>query len=366
MNILRELKAQLEEKRTQAKAEADKGNVAEAKALIAEMKDIKDKIDVQEALIEDEKGQVSNKVKQSEGKNAKNIAKDAFKAFVTGKQLTEDMKNAVVVSEDGAALVPTELVPTLLEAKAQRVSLKDYVQVIPVSAPSGSVPVEKDAGALLVDFDELGDLEEQGLAFESVKFAVKSKGALTPVTKSLVADSAFGIPAIVETAFARKAVRTENNDILTVAKAGKTAVALTDIASLRKSVNKDLDPAARIGGVIVMNQDAYDVIDGELDSNGRPLLTQSVTDPNIKIFKDMEVVVLSNKELPTVAGKAPMFYGSLQGVLFFDREQYEVAVSEHSMFNKNAIAFRIIERYDVKGGTTEDFVYAEMTIPAEA
>jgi HK97 family phage major capsid protein len=205
-------------------------------------------------------------------------------------------------------------------------------------------------------------MAEGSSQFRSVSFAVKNKGLITPVSNLLLKDSTFGIPAIVANDFARKAVRSENADIIAAAKAGKTAKALTNIASLKKSINKDIDPAAAINGIILMNQDAYDQLDAEVDGNGRPLLTASVTDANVKMFKGLQVVVLSNAELPTVGGKAPLFYGSLQGILFFDPNQYEVAISDHAGFKQNSTLMRVTERYDVKGGTTEDYVYGELTI----
>jgi HK97 family phage major capsid protein len=276
--------------------------------------------------------------------------------------MTEEMKNAIVTTTDGGALIPEELVNQLLEAKKQLISLKQFVQVIPVSAPSGSVPVETDTNALLVDFDQISDLAEQGLSFSSVSYSVKNKGALTPVSNLLIKDSAFGIPAIVAANFAKKAVRTENADIIAALKAGKTAKALTNIASLKKSINKDIDPAAAVNGVIVMNADSYDMLDNEVDGNSRPLLTASVTDPNVKLFKGLQVVVLSNSELPTVGGKAPLFYGSLDGVAFFDKNEYEIAVSDQAGFKQNATYMRIIERFDVKQVLGDNYVYGELTI----
>jgi HK97 family phage major capsid protein len=358
---LRELLESIQNKKSEARALVEGGKPSEAKAMLQEIKDLQDRFDVESALEEEEKGGV--KVENKKTTVVENTAVEAFKNFVTRKPMTEEMRNALQegTSADGGVLVPAELIGTILEAKKQLVSLKNFVQVIPVTAPSGSVPVAISNTDTLVDFSELTDIAEGSPQFRSVSFAVKNKGMITPVSNLLLRDT-NGIPAIVAKDFARKAVRSENADIIAAAKDGKTAKSLTNIASLKKSINKDIDPAAAAGGVIIMNQDAYDVFDNEVDSNGRPLLATSVADTNVKYFKGLQVVVLSNAELPTNAGKAPLFYGSLNGVLFFDPSQYEVAVSDHAGFRQMSTLMRVTERYDVKGGTTEDFVYGELTI----
>ncbi|USK78962.1 phage major capsid protein [Peribacillus frigoritolerans] len=362
---LREMKASIEAKKVEMRKLLDEKKVDEAKAMTGELKTLQDAFDVEFELAETEKGEIE--VKNQSKKGEASIEAQAFKNFVNRKSLTEDMKNALKTSpnEDGGALVPVELVEVLVEAKKQLVSLKDFVQVIPVSAPSGSVPVAEGDNGALIDFTEMTDLTEASQKFRSVAYSAKSKGCITPVSNQLLKDAVFGIPAIVTNDFAKRATRSENADILTEAKAGKTAVQITNIAGLKKSINVDIDPAAKLDGVIIMNQDAYDKFDNEVDTNGRPLLSSSVQDADVKTFKGLQVVVLSNAELPTTGTttkKAPIFYGSLKGILFFDKGEYEVAVSDAAGFRQNATLMRVIERYDVKGGAKEDYVYAELTI----
>jgi HK97 family phage major capsid protein len=359
---LRELLETINNMKGEAR-ELAKTDVVKAKAIIEEIKNLEERFNVEMQLIEDQKEGIE--VKNQNKKTEVSMEVKAFKNFVERKPLTGELQNAIVTSADGNALIPEELVRELLEEKKQLVSLKPFTHVVPVSAPSGSVPVETDTNALLVDFDELNDLNEQGLSFRSVSYAVKNRGAITPVSNILIKDSVFGLPGIVAKNFAKKAVRTENADIIAAAKAGKTAKQIKTIAELKKVVNKDIDPAALVGGVIIMNQDTYDKLDNEVDGNGRPLLTASVTDSNIKMFKGLQVVVLSNSELPTTGTttkKAPMFIGSLKDILFFDPNQYEVAVSDAAGFRQNATLYKVIQRHDVKGGDLNGYVYAEFDV----
>src|SRR5699024_2463819 len=96
--------------------------------------------------------------------------------------------------------------------------------------------------------------------------------------------------------FAKKAVRTENHDILTVLKTA-TKKSGADYKAIVTAINKDLDPAIAAGAIIITNQDGYDYLDQLEDGNGKPMLTDSLAHPGFKAFKGKTVVTMANQHL---------------------------------------------------------------------
>ena len=179
-------------------------------------------------------------------------------------------------------------------------------------------------------------------------------------------DEQSGLMAYVGRWFARKAVKTENADILAVMKADKTAKTLADWKALKRSINKDLDPALLPGSVIVTNQDGFDELDNATDENGRPILQPDPKNPTQKLFKGITIDVYSNNDIPSVEGKAPIFYGNLEeAITFVNRARYEMAKSKEAGFTKNATLIRVIERYDVIKTDNDAYCFGELTITGD-
>lgn len=362
---LRELKAKIDEMKNEARTLV-KTDVEKAENMVNEIKNLQKQFDLELALFEEEKENVKNMKKPQ--KDVKNIEVEAFKNAILGKPLTEDMQNALTTSTgvDGGYLVPDELVEQIEELRREHVSLKPLVHNIEVTSAKGSMPIEDAANfTKLVDFDEVTDLAQIDLKFNNVNFVIKNKGGIVPMSNSLVADEKAGLPSYVTRTFAKKAVKTENDDILTILTAG-SAKTFTNIKDVKKSYNKDLDPGIKGDGfVFIMNSDAYGMLDDEVDGNGRPLLQPNPTQANQKTLFGHPVVVLSTTELPTKTNKAPIIFGNLQGAIaFFDRKQYEVAASTEFLFGRNQTALRVIERYDVKEQDKTAYVYGTIDVAA--
>lgn len=368
---LRELLESIQNKKAEAKAFAKDNKIEEAKALITEINALQDRFDVESQLVEDGKGEVTVKNKV-ENKDTDNIVMKAFKRAIAGKSLTEEMQAALVsnTDADGGYLVPNQVANEINELRREYKSLKELVDVVPVQTAKGSIVVEdKSSIQNLVDFDEVGDLAEQSPKFTQVAFALKNKGAITPISNTLLADEQSGLPAYVTRLFVKKAIRTENADILAQLKAGKTAKQYTDVKSIKKAVNKELDPSlVGEGAAFIMNQDAFNHLDQEVDGNGRPVLQPNVADSSKKIFLGLPVHVVSNNELATTGTttkKAPIFFGNfVEGVKFFDRQAYQVSSSSEAGFTKNQTLLRVIERYDVKSGDAEAYIFGELDVTA--
>ena len=152
---------------------------------------------------------------------------------------------------------------------------------------------------------------------------------------------------IIGQRFARKAVNSENAEILTLL-GGLTAGAVTDYKSLLKAINVDLDPAYYASARIVTNQDGFQWMSELSDAQSRPLLVPDVAAPDTYRFRGKEIVVLSNNTLKTATKKIPFYIGSIADyVAFFERQGVEIAVSTDFLFDKYATALRCVERFGV-------------------
>jgi len=370
---LRELRQKFAALVADAKKLSNEGKLEEAKAKTEEAKAINEQIKQAEEIerMEEElQGDAGTPVTEPTADNKADVNKAFLKALM-GKRLTP-AENALIERADsetdepnGSILVPQDENTRINEYKRQYKSLRTHVREYRTTVISGSFVYENNSTmSLLQDIDEMEEIpQEDGPKFKTKGYSIKNKGAILPVSNYLLADEQSGLMSYVGRWFARKAVKTENADILAVMLADKTAKTLADWKALKRSLNKDLDPALVPGSVIVTNQDGFDELDNAVDENGRPILQPDPKNPTQKMFKGLTIDVYSNNDLPSKDGKAPIFYGNLEeAITFVVRERYEVAKSKEAGFTKNATLIRILERYDVIKTDNEAYIYGELAI----
>lgn len=370
---LRELRQKFAALVADAKKLSNEGKLDEAKAKTEEAKAINEQIKQAEEIerMEEElQGDAGTPVKEPTEEKKVDVNKAFIKALM-GKRLTP-AENALIEKADtqsdepnGSILVPQDENTRINEYKRQYKSLRTHVREYRTTVISGSFVYENNSTlSLLQDLDEMEEIpQEDGPKFKTKGYSIKNKGAILPVSNYLLADEQSGLMSYVGRWFARKAVKTENADILAVMKADKTAKELEDWKALKRSLNKDLDPALIPGSVIVTNQDGFDELDNATDEMGRPILQPDPKNPTQKVFKGITIDVYSNNDLPSVDGKAPIFYGNLEeAITFVNRERYEVARSKEAGFTKNATLIRVMERYDVIKTDNEAYIYGQLEI----
>lgn len=352
MTKVNELQQKLEGLKVEAKALVSDKDIDGAKAKMKDIDDVKALIEIEMKLEQEEVEQVEKEIKNKtiEGNdkimNKLNMV-EVFNKAIRGKSLTEEeAKMITTAAESGAPVVPEQFIGEIKELRRLSVQLKDEVQVIPAHANSGRMPVEKSETTKLINFDEMTEITSADIALDQVTYKVASKGCLVPLSNELVADEKANLLPFINKIFAKRAVRTENADIITVLKTATKKTA-TDYKTLVKAINT-LDPTCR--QVIVTNGEGFDYLDSLYDAQGRPLLTDSLTQAGAKMFKGMKVVEVPTAELATETTGKPMFYaGSLkEAIAFFDRQQVEIARSDEAGFTTNSKMFRAIERYDIK------------------
>ena len=358
------------------------GKTKEAYDKLAELAQMKQAIEVQEALEKEEDDSFNNgapaPVNQVPEADAKKVANRAFNKSILGISLTAaEMKHMPQVVDaagtpgqvgatpgKGGYLLPEEQFNRLIELRRGLVALKEYCEVIPVSRRSGSVPVLLDDSSELTNFDELNEITQKDIDFSQVAFGVKDYGEIIPASNTLLDDIDIDLVGVIGRRFMRKAVRTENTKILTLLKT-LTAKAITDYKGIKTAINKDLDPALLDGSVIVTNQDGFDYLDQITLESGAPLLQPVLTDKTKKQFGGYEIVVLSNAQLATATNKIPFFVGNISDFAkFFDRKQVTIDASEHAGFTKNALFLRAIERFDVVKADADAVKYLQLTVTA--
>lgn len=370
---LRELRQRFAALVAEAKKLSNEGKLDEAKAKTEEAKILNEQIKQAEEIerMEEELQEDAGTPVTEPTADKKADVNKAFLKALMGKRLTP-AENALIERADsetdepnGSILVPQDENTRINEYKRQYKSLRTHVREYRTTVISGSFVYENNSTmSLLQDIDEMEEIpQEDGPKFKTKGYSIKNKGAILPVSNYLLADEQAGLMSYIGRWFARKAVKTENADILAVMLADKEAKTLADWKALKRSLNKDLDPALIPGSVIVTNQDGFDELDNAVDENGRPILQPDPKNPTQKMFKGITIDVYSNNDLPSKDGKAPIFYGNLEeAITFVVRERYEIAKSKEAGFTKNATLIRILERYDVIKTDNEAYIYGELTI----
>ncbi|HHX60716.1 MAG TPA: phage major capsid protein [Epulopiscium sp.] len=368
MKLSTEMRKELDALKNTIVVYQKEGKTAEAHAKLGELTELRNKIEVQEEL---ERVEAENFTGTPVAPKAKPNHTVAFNKALLGKPMTDaEMALAETgqiehVGEQGGYLVPEDQRTQIEELKRELTPLKAYCNVIPVGTLAGSMPLEVGADDELVNFDELEEITQSDIRFGQVKWKLTDYGDLIPISNTLLQDETANLTNFIGRRFAKKAVRTENTNIIAQLKTAtkKTGTGYKDIITM---LNKELDPAISATAIIITNQDGFDYLDNLVDGNGRPLLTESLADKTKKLFKGREVVALSNAVLKSTGVKLTFFVGDMEEFLaFFDRGAYEMAVSKEAGFTKNATFMRVIERFDTQKVDTGAMIHLELTIPAE-
>lgn len=371
---MRELQQQIIQKADEAHGytEGEGKDIAKAQTLLAEIKELQKELDVLAEVEKVNKGNVPTDPAPAAEKKANGF--NLIAKMMHRKALTEMEKTALITGTNSVNgetyLVPEDVRAEINELRKTYISAKGLVTVETTDALAGSVTYEDGAPTGLVDFDD-GDAiaEETGVKFILKKFTIAWKGKLIPVSRILLGAAKASLMNYLNRWFVRNAIISENMKIFAVLAEGYgEAKALTGWKSLKKSINKDLDPSCKHDGVIVTNQSGWAYLDEEEDSNGRPILQPNPANTTEKLFQNLVVHVFPDAQLPNIdETHAPVFYGSTKaGVTFVEHQNLEFAISEHFLFNKNQNCLRVIEGFDVMEGDTSAYIYGSLDISAKA
>ena len=379
MTKLDKMRAKLDVLRDMAQAQVEANDMDNAEKTMTEIKELERKIAIMEKLETEEdeelaakatvgaKSTVGGKAPEGDVKEAA-IAIRAILKTISGKSLTEAEKSLLVpvpVTAPGTNgegyLLPEDISTKIHERIRDFRAFRSIVGTIKTSALKGTLPVESiESITGLTNFSDGEELTpSEDPKFIPVSFAQDEWGTIIKMSNVLIAMADNDLVNYIARYFAKKAVITENAQIIAKLKYGKTAKSLFHYTALSSSINTDLDPASLYNTVIVTNQDGFDYLDKQLDTNGRPILQPDPTMPTAYKFKGYRVLSFSNAQLPSdVEYGAPVFYGNLEeAVKFVTSGYYKFATSSDAGFTSNTTLARLIELFDVVQWDSSDKCY---------
>lgn len=273
--------------------------------------------------------------------------------------------------EAGGFIVPTDEQTKINELKRALNPLSALVRVENVNTMSGTRVLEKASDmtpfASVAELAAVGEID--GPKFTQVKYTIKKFAGILPISEELLADSDQNLLAYVNGWLAKKSVATENAQILAVLKT-LTKAPLTNLDGIKEILNVTLDPTISLMSSVLTNQDGFNFLDKQKDTDGRYLLQPNPLDSTQKLLFGKPVTVVSNKVLPTdtsvaSAKKAPVIIGSFaDAVVLFDRQATTLTGTSvgGDAWKRDSYDVKAVTRIDVQKFDDKAVVFGELTI----
>ena len=273
--------------------------------------------------------------------------------------------------EAGGFIVPTDEQTKINELKRALNPLSALVRVENVNTMSGTRVLEKASDmtpfASVAELAAIGEID--GPKFTQVKYAIKKFAGILPISEELLADSDQNLLAYVNGWLAKKSVATENAQILAVLKT-LTKAPLTNLDGIKELLNVTLDPTISLMSSVLTNQDGFNFLDKQKDTDGRYLLQPNPLDSTQKLLFGKPVTVVSNKVLSTdtsvaSAKKAPVIIGSFtDAVVLFDRRATTLTGTSvgGDAWKRDSYDVKAVTRIDVQKFDDKAVVFGELTI----
>jgi len=202
---------------------------------------------------------------------------------------------------DGGFLVPIDFNNMINEERRQLIPLADYFNVENVSTLTGWRAVDTAPTTGFTAVDEMGTIPTDAQpAFKKVTYTLAKYALRLPVSSELINDNTANLQAYLAKWFARKGVITENTELMALL-ATLTPTNLTvgsEVDALKSSITLGLDPEIAKNAKILTNQSGFAYLDGLKGTDGRGLLQPDPTTGTPMIFKNHEVIVISDAFLP--------------------------------------------------------------------
>lgn len=273
--------------------------------------------------------------------------------------------------EAGGFIVPKDLQTKINELKRALSPLSALVRVENVNTLSGARVLETASDmtplAAVAELAAIGEID--GPKFTQVKYVIRKFAGILPISEELLADSDQNLLAYVNGWLAKKSVATENAQILAVLKT-LTKAPLTNLDGIKELLNVTLDPTISLMSSVLTNQDGFNFLDKQKDTDGRYLLQPNPLDSTQKLLFGKPVTVVSNKVLPTdtsgaSAKKAPVIIGSFtDAVVLFDRQATTLTGTSvgGDAWKRDSYDVKAVTRIDVQKFDDKAVVFGELTI----
>lgn len=249
-----------------------------------------------------------------------------------------------VKSTDVGAIIPQDIVTKTKTLPETVVDLRNLVQTVKVSTPTGKYPILKSTEAVMHTVEELEanpDLDKP--QFENVLYDVDTYRGQIPVSRESLDDSDEDLGALIARHIQRIALNTANSKIVENLKTA-TPKTVKNLDEIKAIINTEFDPAYNLQ--FVVSQSFYNEVDLMKDNEGRYMLQPSITAQSGKSLLGLNVTVLSDKLLGGSTGAKVAFLGDPAAFTsFFDRNEMAVRWQEHQHYGEILAAAM---RFDVK------------------
>ena len=398
----RALLKRINDKKNEIRGLQGQGKTQEMKAKMEELRDLQDQFNVLMELDEDDADGIQDSVKGGRARKVEGEGNpDGEPKNFTKKQIVKAFMNRIVCGlrkiplpeedakimdamekgmnegndEDGGFTVPQDIQTDIQELRRTEDDLEIYVNRETVTTMSGSRVIEVDADSTpWNEVEEGGEFqEEETPKFRQIKYKIGKKGGILKTTRELLQDSAENILAYLKKWIAKKSRATRNAAILkTLAKITESKeVSIEGFDDLKTILNVTLDPAISQSSIILTNQDGFNWLDTQKDSDGNYIMQPDVTDKTKKLlFGIYPVHKISNKVLKTDTSggethKIPIYVGDMkEAVTLFDREKLTVELSTEAgdLWAKDLTGIKVRDRFDVQTVDDKAIVKGEVSI----
>lgn len=300
---------------------------------------------------------------------------NAFVSFLKGnvsidEKITIQAALSSITDADGGLLIPKDQETQVIELARDYSSLRDLVNVEPVSTLTGTRVIEVEGEytpfAEVTEGSKLSDIENG--QFKAIAYSCKTYGGILPIPNNLLKDNKGNLLQHVNKWFAKKKVATENKVIVDVINTfNKTA--MTGIDDIKTAINVTLDPAISVNAIVVTNQTGFNELDKMKDTDGNYLLQPDPTKPTQKLLKGREVKVYPDKVLANDTTKAPILIGNFKkAITLFDRELLAIKSTDigAGAFETNTTKVRGSLRMDAQKFDEKAIVFLQLDTAALA
>nr|WP_249436166.1 phage major capsid protein [Paenibacillus sp. Marseille-Q4541] len=382
---------------TEARSLLSQDKLDEAEAITNEVRSLKKRFDLEVQLDDEERSglgaggaeQAGNHANSLESREDVELESEYRGIFLRGlrrQSISEDMRsvikeyerrtvqnegqtNPAIPDGDLSILVPKDVQTGIHKVIRSLDDLSQYVTVENVSALSGSRVLESYSTmtpfAVMAEYAPVPEID--GPKFRPIDYKLQDRGGFLPITNNLLQDTDQNLLSYITSWLGRKKVVTDNT-LITSLMATWTKTALANVDAIKKTLNVTLDPAISQSSAIYTNQDGYNWMDEQKDSNGRYLLTDDISQPGRKLFRGRPVVVIANRYLPSEGSatiKAPMFIGDLkQAIILFNRQFFELDSTTEGgdAWRRRTTELRAVIRNDIQKWDNESLIYGQITL----
>lgn len=357
-------KARIEENNKAMSEAIGKGDLTKAQecrslieADMVEIKKIESEAKTQEELSKLNKElEELRKLKNTENTENKGVSqmekrsyKNSIKVIKEGKTVSN--RAIVVHGATTEAVVPEQFIKELEVLKEGYGSLKNEVtEVIPVNTLDGRKSIAQ-LGGKLAKITAGNRLPVGDIEFEQMAFHVDAYGEIVEVDNQLAEDSAVDIFNIIKDQFAEKAVNAENEEILAQIDAVKgtdLTIGATNVVDALVEAIDEYKPAVRKRVMILASQELINKV------KSARIGAKGVIDERVSVDMNGNVLIEGHKMveidpalIPVTATDVVAYMVVKGATKFFDRKGIEIKVSEEVLFDQNADAIRVVERFDV-------------------